>query len=54
MKVAKPFTRPATRNKSQTHYAIVLPFLLTIKFKLHPYPKFPLFCAGSTNDNASF
>jgi len=54
MTMAKPFTRTATRNKSQTHYAIVLPFLVTIKFKLHHYPKFPLSCAGSTNENASF
>ena len=41
--MAKPFTRLATRNKSQTHYAIVLPLLLPINFKLHRYLSSPFF-----------
>ena len=31
-KMVKPFTRPATQNRSRTHQAILPPLLLTTKF----------------------
>ena len=38
--MAKPFTRLATRNESQTHYTIILPLRLPINLKLHHYRRF--------------